>query len=213
MNWDSLMALKVKRDNALLQHGLRSMVEGAKAAVLVIDVINDFVSGELGSERAAAIVPNVERLLRHARQIGVPVIYVTDAHLPGDKEFDVWPRHAEEGTDGARVVEEIRPEEGDHHLLKRRYSCFYATGLDALLRELGVETLVLTGLVTNICIQHTAADAFFRGYRLVVPRDCVEAPSDEEQEASLSYMEEMYGAEIAMSDTLIRRNLTEVRAG
>ena len=189
------------------------MVEGAKAAVLVIDVINDFVSGELGSERAVAILPNVERLLMHARQIGVPVVYVTDAHLPGAREFDVWPRHAEEGTDGARVVDEIRPEERDHHLLKRRYSCFYATGLDALLRELGVDTLVFTGLVTNICIQHTAADAFFRGYRLVVPRDCVEAPSDEAQEASLSYMEEMYGAEITMSDTLIKGDLTEARAG
>ncbi|MFB0557651.1 MAG: cysteine hydrolase family protein, partial [Candidatus Bathyarchaeia archaeon] len=95
------------------------MVVEAKSAILVIDVINDFVSGVLGSKRAVAIVPNIKRLLSHARRSGVPIVYITDAHLPGDKEFEIWPRHAEEGSEGARVVEEIRPEEGDHHFLKR----------------------------------------------------------------------------------------------
>ena len=183
------------------------MAGGARTAILVIDVINDFVSGVLGSERVAAIVPNIERLLSHARKTGAPVVYITDAHLPDDKEFEIWPRHAEEGSEGAQVVEEIRPEEGDYHLLKRRYSCFYATGLDALLRELGIDKVVLTGLVTNICIQHTAADAFFRGYKIIVPRDCVEAPTDEAQRSSLRYMEEMYRAEVTTSDALIKRGL------
>jgi nicotinamidase-related amidase len=179
-----------------------------KTAVLVIDVINDFVTGALGSERAAAIVPKIHKLLSHARRLGVLVVYVTDSHLPGvDKEFEIWPRHAEKGSEGAKIVEEIRPQEGDYHIEKRRYSCFYATGLDALLRELGIDVIVLTGLVTNICIQHTAADAFFRGYRVVVPRDCVQAPTEEAQEASLRYMEEMYRAEITSSDALIEGGL------
>ncbi len=179
-----------------------------KPGILVIDVINDFVSGALGSERAATIVPNISMLLDHARGIGMPVIYITDSHLPGvDREFDVWPRHAEKGSEGAQVVDAIRPKDGDHHLLKRRYSCFYATGLDALLRELGVDTLLLTGLVTNICIQHTAADAFFRGYRIIIPRDCVEAPSDETQETSLNYMVEMYRAEVSTLEKILRENL------
>jgi nicotinamidase-related amidase len=179
-----------------------------KAAVLVIDVINDFVTGTLGNDRAAAIVPRIRRLLDRTRRLGVPVIYVTDAHLPGaDKEFELWPRHAEKGSEGAQVVEEIRPLDGDHHIEKRRYSCFYATGLDALLRELGVDTVVLTGLVTHICIQHTAADAFFRGYRIVVPEDCVQAPTEEAHEASLRYMEEMYGAEVTSSEALIEGGL------
>lgn len=183
-----------------------------RPAVIVIDMINDFVSGVLGSDRAASIIPNIRRTINYARDAGVPVIYVTDAHLPRvDREFDIWPRHAEEGSEGAQIVEEIKPEEGDFRLLKRRYSCFYATGLDALLRELGVDTLVLTGLVTNICIQHTAADAFFRGYRILVPSDCVETTSDETQEASLSYMVEMYGVEVTTSDKLMRRSLLEER--
>lgn len=175
-----------------------------KPAIIVIDVINDFVTGVLGSERAERILPNIRRLLHTARGEGVPVFYVTDAHLAeGDREFNIWPRHAVDGSEGARIVGALRPEAGDHRVKKRRYSGFYATGLDALLRELGVDTVVLTGLVTNICVQHTAADAFFRGYRVVVPRDCVEAPSDEAQGASLRYMEEMYGAEVTSSEALM----------
>ncbi|MCW3992511.1 MAG: cysteine hydrolase [Candidatus Bathyarchaeota archaeon] len=177
-------------------------------AIIVIDVINDFVSGALGSERAAKIVPSIRRLLRRAREGGVPVVYATDAHLPdGDREFDIWPRHAVDGSEGARVVDALRPEAGDYQIKKRRYSAFYATGFDALLRELGVDTVVLTGLVTNICVQHTAADAFFRGYRVVVPRDCVEAPTGEAQEASLGYMGQMYGAEITSSEELVAGGL------
>jgi nicotinamidase-related amidase len=175
-----------------------------KPAVLVIDVIHDFVYGKFGSERAASILPSLGRLLGYARDGGVPVIYLTDAHLPaGDAEFEVWGEHAVEGSEGAEIVGEVRPMEGDFRILKRRYSCFYATGLDALLRELGVDTVVLTGLVTDICVQHTAADAFFRGYRVHIPRDCVEAVSDDAQDNSLGYMERMYGAEITTSEELI----------
>jgi nicotinamidase-related amidase len=148
-----------------------------KPAVLVIDVIHDFVYGKFGSERAASILPSLERLLGYARGSGVPVVYL------------------------------VRPVEGDSRILKRRYSCFYGTGLDALLRELGVDTVVLTGLVTDICVQHTAADAFFRGYKVLIPRDCVEAVSDEAQEGSLGYMERMYGAKITTSEELMEGRL------
>ncbi len=174
-------------------------------AILVVDIINDFITGKYGSERAQAIVPRVKSVLDAAREAGAPVVYITDAHLPGvDREFQIWGSHAVEGTEGAEVVDEVRPQEGDRHLYKRRYSAFYATGLDALLRELGVGAVALTGVVTSICIQHTAADAYFRNYRVIVPRDCVEAVDDEAQEHSLNYMGEMYGAEITTSDEVIR---------
>jgi len=183
-----------------------------KAAILVIDIINDFVTGVFGGERAEAIVPRVKALLDLSRARGVPIVYVTDAHLPGiDGELDVWGEHALEGSWGAEVVEELKPLEGDYRILKRRYSPFYATGLDSLLRELGADTLVLTGLVTNICIQHAAADAFFRGYRVVVPRDCVDAATQEAHEAALSYMEQMYGAEISTSEKVVNRLLGGAR--
>ncbi len=175
------------------------------AAVVVIDMINDFVSGAYGGPRAEAMVPRVSGLLNMARDAGIPVIYVTDAHGVDDAEFRVWRPHAVAGTWGAEVVEALRLVRGDHHLTKKRYSCFYSTRLNGLLRGLGVDALILTGLVTNICVQHTAADAFFRGYKVVVPCDCVEAVSDQLQEQALAYMREMHGAEITTSSEIIRK--------
>lgn len=174
-----------------------------RSAILVIDVINDFVSGVLGSERASRIVPNVSKLLTRARENHIPIIYVTDAHHQGiEPEFEIFPVHALDGSNGSKIIGEIKPESGDYHIKKRRYSGFYETGLDSLLRDLKVDTLIITGIVTNICVQHTAADAFFRGYKIVIPSDCVEAQSDTEQESALRYMEKIYGAEITISQKL-----------
>ncbi|MBS7631886.1 cysteine hydrolase [Candidatus Bathyarchaeota archaeon] len=169
-------------------------------AILVIDVINDFVSGVMGSERASRILSTISKLLTWARENHVPIIYVTDAHHQGiEPEFEIFPIHALDGSNGSEIVGEIKPERGDYHIKKRRYSGFYETGLDSLLRDLKVDTLIITGIVTNICVQHTAADAFFRGYKIIIPSDCVEALSDAEQEFALRYMEKIYGAEITTS--------------
>lgn len=182
-----------------------------KCAVLVIDVINDFVTGVLGSERAASIIPGLSRLLNYVRGSDVPLIFVSDSHTPEvDSQFELWPKHAEEGSYGAEIVEDVKPEKEDFQIFKRRYSGFYDTNLDTLLKELRVDSLILTGLVTNICIQHTAADAFFHGYRLIILKDCVEAPSEKAQNESLKYMENMYGAKIVTSKEMMEKGLMEV---
>jgi nicotinamidase-related amidase len=177
-----------------------------KTAVVVIDMINDFVTGVFRNERAEKIIPNVKQLLNFARENKIPVVYVNDAHLPNvDIEFDVWPQHAVAGTWGAQVVDELKPEKSDFVLQKRRYSAFHGTGLDQLLRELKVDTLILTGVVTDICVQHTAADAFFRGYKIIVPEDCVEAINEQTQKAALDYLKRIYGCEITKADEIIKR--------
>jgi nicotinamidase-related amidase len=182
---------------------------GLKAAVIVIDMINDFVSGVLESDRAARIIPSIKALLDHAREQKVPVIHVTDAHLPGiDPEFEVWGKHAEAGSWGAEIVDELKPKKGDFRLLKRKYSAFQGTDLDQLLRELKVDTVVLCGVVTDICIQHTAADAFFKGYKIIVPKDCVEAVDAATQEAAIKYLRKAYGPEITSSKDLLRKKWT-----
>ncbi len=109
------------------------------------------------------------------------------------------------GTEGAQVVDELRPREGDYVLEKRTYSAFYETGLDLLLRSLGVDTVILTGLHTNICVRHTAADAFFRGYRIIVPSDAVDAFTEKEHVEGLDYLRRVYGgAEVMSSDEVIK---------
>jgi nicotinamidase-related amidase len=180
-----------------------------KAAVIVIDMINDFVTGVFKSERAAKIIPGIRALLDHARKQKAPVIYATDAHLPGvDPEFDVWGSHAEAGSWGAEIVDELKPKKSDFRVFKRRYSAFWETGLDQMLRDLKVDTVILTGVVTDICIQHTAADAFFRGYRIIVPKDCVEAVDAATQEAAIKFMKKAYGPEITSSKELLKKKRT-----
>ena len=175
-----------------------------KAAVLVIDMLNDFVKGALRVEKAKDIVPRLKELLAWAREKGVPVIYVNDAHIRGvDAELKLWGQHAIKGTWGAQGVEELAPKPGDFVVEKRRYSAFFGTDLDLLLRELGVDTLILTGLVTNVCVQHTAADAFFRGYKLIIVSDCCEALTEEDHLRALGYMEKVYGAEVKKAEELM----------
>lgn len=172
-------------------------------AVLVIDMIEDFVTGKFENDRAKAIIPNIKELLEAARSTDNPVVYVSDSHLEGDQEFSIWGEHAVSGSEGSEIISELKPKEEDYTLPKENYSAFYNTELESVLQDLGVEKVVLTGVLTHICIQHTSADAFYRGYDIVVPRGCVEDLSDEENEASLEFIEENYGAEIVNFENLI----------
>jgi nicotinamidase-related amidase len=174
-----------------------------RPAVVIIDMLNDFVTGSLANPRSARIIPGIARLTAAARERGWPVVYANDAHLPGDFEERVWGPHALAGTPGARVIPELAPAEGDVELPKRVYSAFHETGLDAYLRQHGVDTVVLCGQHTNICVRHTAADALYRGYRIIVPPDCVEAFTQEDHDAGLDYLEMAYKAELTPVDELL----------
>ena len=177
-----------------------------KTAVIVIDMINDFVTGVFKSDRAAKIIPNIKALLDYTRKQKVPIVYATDAHVPNvDPEFDVWGSHAVAGSRGAEIIDELKPHKGDFRVLKRKYSAFQGTDLDQLLRELKIDTVILTGVVTDICIQHTAADAFFRGYKIIVPKDCVEAVDAKTQEEAIRYIKKAYGPEITTSKELVKK--------
>ena len=177
-----------------------------KTAVIVIDMINDFVTGVFKSDRAAKIIPNIKALLDYTRKQKVPIVYATDAHVPNvDPEFDVWVSHAVAGSRGAEIIDELKPHKGDFRVLKRKYSAFQGTDLDQLLRELKIDTVILTGVVTDICIQHTAADAFFRGYKIIVPKDCVEAVDAKTQEEAIRYIKKAYGPEITTSKELVKK--------
>jgi len=181
-----------------------------KEAILVIDMLEDFVRGELKCERANYIIEPLQKLLSAAREKGVPVIYVSDAHLPDDPELKKWGPHAMAGTPGAEVIEELAPQEGDTVLGKRTYSGFYETGLNDLLRAKGVEQLYVAGLHTHICARHTAAGAFFRGYSLVGVTDGLEAFTEEEHKTGLDYLEMAYGAKLQSVDEIIPNLQKEV---
>jgi nicotinamidase-related amidase len=173
-------------------------------AILVIDMLNDFITGKLKCERAKKIIPRIKRLMEEARKKGVPIIYCNDAHLPVDSELRKWGPHAIKGTEGAQVIPELKPTEKDFIIEKRTYSGFFETGLDMLLRELNVNTVCITGIHTHICDKHTAADAFFRGYRIIVVEDAVEALTEKDHEEGLAYMKNIYGADLKKVDEIIK---------
>lgn len=174
-------------------------------ALVVIDMLNDFVTGKIANPRAEAIIPNIKDLVEKARADRKEwlIAYANDAHLPQDFELKVWGEHAMAGTPGAEIIPELAATPEEFVLPKRTYSSFHETGLDPLLRQFDVDTLVLTGQHTNICLRHTTADAFFRGYNVIVPKDAVEAVSEEYHQSGLKYLEEMYKADLPYTKEIL----------
>ena len=100
------------------------------------------------------------------------------------------------GTPGAQVIPEIAPTDIDYIVPKRRYSGFFQTDLYILLKELGVDTLIITGLHAHMCVRHTCADAYQWGFKVVVPTDGVESFTQEDFDSGVKYLKETYAADI-----------------
>lgn len=181
-------------------------MEAKKTAILVVDMLNDFVTGALKCDRGLAIVPKTQQLLDEARKLGIHVVFCNDAHLKGiDHELKLWGDHAIVGTKGAEVIPELGPCEGDYIVPKRRYSGFFHTDLDLLLKELGVDTVVMTGLHTHMCVRHTSADAYCLGYNIVVASDATDSFTEEDYVYGIKYLKEVYGATVYTVDELLKQ--------
>ncbi len=173
-------------------------------AILVVDMLNDFVTGALKCDRGLAIVPKTAQLLDGARKYGIPVIFCNDAHIKGvDHELKLWGDHAIQGTKGAEVIPELKVSATDYVVPKRRYSGFFHTDLDLLLKELGVDTVIMTGLHTHMCVRHTSADAYCLGYNVLVATDATNSFTEEDYQYGLKYLREVYGATCYSVDELL----------
>ncbi len=172
----------------------------AKEALLIVDMLNDFVreGAPLEVPETRKIIPAIKEEIGEARRAGRPVIYVCDAHAPDDKEFSRfgWPAHAVRNTEGAQVIEELKPQPGDIIVEKTSYSGFHNTRLGDVLKDLGVDSLRLTGCVTHICIMFIAFEAVLRDYDVTVPEDAVAALGREDHVAALRIMENVLGVKI-----------------
>ena len=176
-------------------------------AILVVDMLNDFLKpgGKMVLDTGKVIFEPSSRLIEWARNNRIPVVYVNDSHRTGlrqDREFKKRAEHCIEGTWGAEVIEELKPQEGDFVVKKRRFSGFYETDLDLTLKDHEIDTVVTIGVVTNICVRSTIHDAFFRGYKVIIPRDCVMATGEREQESSLYDIETQFG-EVTTSERIM----------
>ncbi len=174
-------------------------------ALLVVDMQKDFCyeSGALYiGDHVRRIFDPLRRTIELAREKEVPVIFTQDWHREDDSEFKIWPKHCLAGSEGAEIIEELDPKPSDYYVKKRRYSAFFSTDLDLTLRELGVKSLVVCGVVTNICVLHTVADAVMRGYDVIVLEDCTAALTKEDHEYGLRHMKNVLRAQILKSDEL-----------
>lgn len=167
-------------------------------AFVVVDMLNDFVrdEGALPVPKAKDIIPAIKRRLEEARKNGWLVIYLADTHAKNDKEFEVWGEHAVKGTWGNQIIDELSPLPDEIVIPKRRFSGFFGTDLDLVLRENGIDTIVVTGVLTNICVLYTVSDAYQRGYKVIVPEDSVASVDEEMHRFALRQMKEVVGAQI-----------------
>jgi len=172
-------------------------------ALIIVDMLDDFVDGKLANPRAQAIVEPLRRLLDHAREDGWVVVFSNDAHQPDDPEIDIWGHHAMEGDPGAEVIAALAPREGEIISPKRHYGAFDDTGLAEQLHELGVDEVVITGQHTHICVRHSSYGALRHGFKILIPRDAVCAFEGVDEDEALEYLKMAYGATVTTVDELV----------
>ncbi len=220
----------------------------SSSAVVVVDMQNDFASAGGMFDRAnidigciQAIVPRMAEVLRLARAVGIPVVYLKMGFRPdlsdtGGPSSPTWLKHlpfqagasavAPDGrpsrvlirdTWNTDIVNELTPEPGDVVVYKHRYSGFYGTELDDVLRERGVKTLIVAGATTSVCVESTVRDAVFRDYHCLVLEDCTAEPiamdsPRSNHEASMLVLELLF-ASITSSTALTEALTPFARAG
>ena len=177
----------------------------ATTAVLVVDMLKDFFKegGAMVLEGGEALYAPHRRLLAAARAAGMPVLWLNQSLPPDDSLFQMRKVHCLAGSWGAEVVDELPVGESDIVIPKRRYSGFFQTTLDLTLRERCINTVIVTGVVTNICVRSTVHDAFFLRYKVLVPEDLVMATSLNAQEVTLYDIDTHYGDVTNLENVLV----------
>ncbi len=179
-----------------------SAPDESATALLLIDVINDldFSGAEPLVSHALPMARQITGLKSRAKRAGVPAIYVNDNFGRWRSDFRAQVDHClGQNVPGRPLAELLRPEEDDYFVLKPMHSGFYSTTLELLLRHLGAKTLVLCGIAGNNCVLFTANDAYMRGFKLIVPEDCIASNTSEENCYALEQMQRVLKADIRRS--------------
>jgi len=174
-------------------------------ALLLIDVINDleFPEAEQMLDAAMKMARQIARLKKRAHRARVPAIYVNDNFGKWKSDFRATIEHcAEKNVRGREIVKMLKPAEQDYFVLKPKHSGVFSTSLEMLLRYLGSETLILTGIAGNFCVLFTANDAYMRDYKLIVPRDCTVSNTAKENEEALQLMRKFLKAKTPLSKSV-----------
>ena len=174
-------------------------------ALLILDMLSEFRFPDARSILPAAvrIAPRIARLRAHAHAVGLPVIYVNDTRGKWESDQGAFVRRCRAaGARGSDIARQLEPAPEDYFIFKPRHSAFYATPLTELLETLGAVNLILTGLTSHQCVLFSAADAYVRKFRLIVPQDCIGAPTAAHNRHALFVLEESLAARTPLSASL-----------
>lgn len=171
------------------RHEMRLNV--AASALLVVDMQMFFLdpASPTFTCGGVAILPAVQRLIDAFRRAHRPVIFTRHVHHPADLDAGImgwwWEGKCLEGSPESEIHADLAPLPGEKVVLKHRYSAFYNTDLETVLRCLKVEDIVVSGIMTNMCCESTARDAYYRDYRVFLPADGTGSICEEMHLASL----------------------------
>ncbi|MEJ2739454.1 MAG: cysteine hydrolase [Dehalococcoidia bacterium] len=167
-----------------------------KPAVVVVDMLKDNIDIDspyrIGDE-GNLIVPNIQGLLKFAREKSIPIIFANDSYLPADFLFKGRMKpHCIQGTRGSEVIDEFGPQKGDIILPKRRMSAFFKTGLEDDLRARNIDTVIVCGISTTACVMTTAMDAFMNDFYVIVAEDCCAARTRSDHESAVQVLRSLH---------------------
>jgi nicotinamidase-related amidase len=174
-------------------------------ALLLIDLINDldFPEGKQLLEHALPAARRIVELKRRAKAACVPVVYVNDNFGLWQSNFMAQVEHClHDDVLGRPLAEMLHPADDDYFVLKPKHSGFYSTTLDLLLKHLGAQTVIVTGLAGNICVLFTANDAYQRDLKVVVPADCTASNTADANRAAIAFMADVLKADVRESTTI-----------
>ncbi len=204
---------------------LEKKVDPAHAALLVMDVQNDFCAEGGAFDKDGkdvnllqAMVPNLISFIEKARETGLPIIFSRSVHSSDGSHY-LSDSYVEQGTRrakqryieypvckkdswGAEFFKGIEPLPGEVVITKHRFSAFMDTDLDLILRSKGIRTLIVTGMATNICVETTTREGFCRDYYMVVLRDCTSTYSEELHNNALNTIDLSFGEVVSSGDVI-----------
>jgi len=184
-------------------HGLPP--DRSASVLIILDMISDyrFPDGAQVLRAARRIAPRIRALRERMRAAHLATLYVNDNLGRWRSDMRQLIEHCAAPTaKGADVTDMLAPHPLDYFILKPRHSAFYATPLEALLDHLRARRLILTGVSSHQCVMFTANDAHVRNFELLIPRDCIAAPTTADTRFALKYFSSVLDANTTASSSL-----------
>ena len=208
-----------KRAQMLLQSLLPEDIDAAalssapdvcRPAIVAIDLQNDILEGgALACGRIHLILPQLKKLFARARQMGVPVIYVCDRHYKNDPELGLWNNHMMAGSYGVQIIDEVKPDPADVVVYKNRFNGFVNTTLEKKLRQMQINTVIMTGWRSDVCVAQTAIEAFYRDFRVAVADDGVNSTTEAEHRQGMQLLAINYNFDFYPCETILENLLQQ----